>query len=364
MEGAKGGEEKGPSTNTDTTQGTNQITEDAFDSNMNPPPAEQQRADSQALPSSARCANCSASSTSTSHLLRCTSGREMCVTCSQGLRDCKGCYDLIDVGDAISTHRVCNCTYCLPCFNRFWRSALKARKGYPPRCCDIGQGLNMDGKESFLDQEVLDTYRERDAEWRATEPIYCASETCGKFLRDRWVGMDFNGAATCNDCNVDTCMRCRQLMSSHMNNTCPPDTTIVTDKTLEPGDWPVHRCPNCRALVTKHEDYGGCDDLTCAFCKTQLCADCGKNLEECVHRDPWPEDIDEDSDEEAEEEEGDDDEDEEKEHDEDTAGDDEEAAGNGQDAAENGGVVARTDEDAKGSDEDVEGVAAADAIDQ
>lgn len=231
-----------------------------------------------------RCGKCYATIQDPANLSECISGRKVCYKCAAGLKRCNSCHDYLDQGIIAKPGPYCNCYFCGECFNDFWRSGLTDRQDYPPRCCYRGVGLNLNNFEGIMEPEILARYNERHPEWTARLPIHCAS--CGMFMCDAYSRPTSTDPVTCYLCKLDTCAKCRQLMTLHTGDRCPQDPPSVDQDT---GDYPTHRCPTCRGLVTKLVEMidgvkvdAACDHLTCVICNTDLCANCGNTLHRCT----------------------------------------------------------------------------------
>lgn len=96
-------------------------------------------------------------------------------------------------------------------------------------------------------------------------PVYCANQSCGKFVSARCVeGTD----AICPYCSQETCIPCRQKSHDYL---CVEDPTLK--KYRMKYRWQI--CPHCKATVERTE---GCKVISCR-CGRAFCYRCGISLE-------------------------------------------------------------------------------------
>ncbi|ETI28421.1 hypothetical protein G647_00870 [Cladophialophora carrionii CBS 160.54] len=197
---------------------------------------------------------------------------------------------------------------------------------FPPKCCAKPLRISVWG--SMLEPDILDRYKEIEAEFSTNRPLYCASPKCSTFIPEgAMVPQDELGL--CPKCATSTCKHCRRLMDDHAvwdtaERICPKEEEGLT-KLYELGSekkW--KQCPTCLNMVEKTE---GCNHMDC-ICGVEFCYRCGNLFDEddaCeCELNTW--DNEDDGEEEEGDEDDDDDDDDEDgdEHDEDEESDEDE----------------------------------------
>ena len=181
---------------------------------------------------------------------------------------------------------------------------------FPPKCC--GKPLRISVWGSMLDSDVLDRYKEIEAEFSANRPLYCASRTCSAFIPDIEYLPDHD-EGVCQECLKVTCKRCRKSMDDHNiwdadMRVCPADDADVTALYALGSEKKWKQCPTCLNMVERIE---GCNHMDC-ICGVEFCYRCGKlfDEEDACDCDPnsWDEEEEVDEDEDEDEENEDDDE--------------------------------------------------------
>ncbi|EXJ64482.1 hypothetical protein A1O7_00818 [Cladophialophora yegresii CBS 114405] len=190
---------------------------------------------------------------------------------------------------------------------------------FPPKCC--GKPLRISVWGTMLEPDILERYKEIEAEFSANRPLYCASPQCSTFIPEgAMVPQDELGL--CPKCATATCRKCRRLMDDHAvwdvaERICPKEEEGLT-KLYELGSekkW--KQCPTCLNMVEKTD---GCNHMDC-ICGVEFCYRCGNLFDEddvceCELNTWGPEDDGEEEDEEDDDDEEVDEEDEEDDEDE------------------------------------------------
>ncbi|OAP59450.1 hypothetical protein AYL99_06748 [Fonsecaea erecta] len=217
--------------------------------------------------------------------------------------ECTVCFEEHQPGELVILHH-CHCAYCLPCLNQAFRVACKDRASFPPRCHNVP--LRISALGSVLDDDVVERYKEIEAEFGAHRPFYCAAPECSAFIPEN-NHCSHQGVAVCPRCHHTTCTTCKRLESDHpawdtdaKKRECPAEEEDVV-KLFELGveeEW--SQCPTCGNMVEKTE---GCKHMDCV-CGVEFCYVCGTLFDENSRCGCHDEEDEEDEEEEEEEEEG------------------------------------------------------------
>ncbi|KAF2422425.1 hypothetical protein EJ08DRAFT_571527, partial [Tothia fuscella] len=160
--------------------------------------------------------------------------------------------------------------YCHDCLRDLFESSMTDAELFPPRCCrkaiptqKIGHLFTSDFRQRFM---------ARKAKLTSSNPLYCSSKVCSKFIGLEKVS---NKNATCPDCKSITCTLCKG--TAHSSLSCPidPDTQQVEELGKQEG-WKT--CPGCSNLIGHRF---GCWHMTCR-CGHQFCYLCTKKWKSCT----------------------------------------------------------------------------------
>ncbi|KAJ7127555.1 hypothetical protein C8R43DRAFT_931586 [Mycena crocata] len=102
---------------------------------------------------------------------------------------------------------------------------------------------------------------------------YCPSPDCEMVYRPNGTGSSFQ----CPSCLINICPTCN--VESHEGMTCAEHQDNINGGLAALARWReknnVKPCPNCHADIEKS---GGCNHMTCFFCKTHICWICLKTF--------------------------------------------------------------------------------------
>ncbi|KAJ5948025.1 hypothetical protein N7466_001040 [Penicillium verhagenii] len=146
----------------------------------------------------------------------------------------------------------CGHEFCKDCIRSMFLGAIKDEELYPPRCC--GQIVPPGVALRVLNYEELREFGARAVEWTAKDRLYCAEQTCSKFIPPYAIRDEIG---TCPSCYQRTHLTCRSL--EHPGVDCPMDEALQRVLEIAKGeDW--RRCFHCQAMV---ELDHGCNHITC-----------------------------------------------------------------------------------------------------
>jgi hypothetical protein len=164
----------------------------------------------------------------------------------------------------------CGDRWCVDCLNDNYRAALKNRKDFPPKCCDIP--LDHESIQDFLDEGILVELATKIDEYNDADPVYCQTPKCtGGYIpksriKGQWAG--------CQVCSQSTCVECKGPASEHLEPQIHPKPLSKLDEDLATREgW--KRCPGCKNMVERSE---GCNFMTCE-CGHNFCYQCGGSLQ-------------------------------------------------------------------------------------
>ena len=95
---------------------------------------------------------------------------------------------------------------------------------------------------------------------------WCPKENCGNHVRAE------NADAkklTCDKCGTEICFLCREQW--HEGLTCEEATSGELKAWVDKNKKNVSFCPVCRTFIEKN---GGCNHMTCGFCRYEFCWAC------------------------------------------------------------------------------------------
>lgn len=214
---------------------------------------------------------------------------------------CTACMEDFKLDDLVNL--VCACRYCIPCLNAAFRAGCATVASFPPKCC--GKPLRISVWGTMLEDDILERYKEIEAEFSTNRPLYCAFQKCSGFIPES-EHLDAHDVGVCNRCKNSTCKRCRYLMDDHPcwdveRRICPADDPNLTALYALGNEKKWKQCPTCLNMVERTE---GCNHMDCV-CGVEFCYRCGKLFDEddACDCDPNLWDEEEDFDEEDEEDE-------------------------------------------------------------
>lgn len=182
------------------------------------------------------------------------------------------------------------CSECAPTvFSKLFEAALQHEINYPPTWGSAV--LNFDDFQHLFTPELARAWRARirESETPVRHRVYCQQKPlvdiskagpndanfCNHFIGETAI----EGVAQCRSCGSWTCLNCRCLLESPMqDHDCikPEDDESIAsldDAAGQGEEW--QQCPNpaCSVKCTLGD---GCNSITCHFCSTQFCNLCGK----------------------------------------------------------------------------------------
>ncbi|OAL23128.1 hypothetical protein AYO22_06621 [Fonsecaea multimorphosa] len=177
-------------------------------------------------------------------------------------KECAVCFEEHQPGELVVLHH-CQCAYCLPCLNQAFRIGCKDRASFPPKCHKVP--LRISALGSVLEPDVVERYKQIEAEFGAHRPFYCALLKCSAFIpeTDHLPQQEVASDHTVWDIDVK-------------KRTCPAEEEDVI-KLYELGnekEW--RQCPTCGNMVEKTE---GCEHMDCV-CGVEFCYVCGALFDE------------------------------------------------------------------------------------
>lgn len=169
----------------------------------------------------------------------------------------------------------CGDYYDIPCITDLFQSAMRDESLYPPRCCR--QNIPFSQVQPHLSRNLATQFQEKSRELGTLNRVYCARQTCSRFLgplSETLFGATVYDCSAPN-CETRTCARCRGQYDGWMHM-CQRDQGAehVLDLGRTEG-WA--RCPGCSQLI---ELDMGCYHMTCR-CRTEFCYLCKERWKTC-----------------------------------------------------------------------------------
>ncbi|KAI5997299.1 hypothetical protein F5J12DRAFT_725270, partial [Pisolithus orientalis] len=169
----------------------------------------------------------------------------------------------------------CGHYYDIPCITDLLRTATHDESLFPPRCCR--QNIPFDEVQSHLSRALVTEFREKSKEFGTLSRVYCARQTCSRFLGPLTQTTSGTTVYDCPapHCGTRTCANCRGQYNE-ATHTCRHDQGA--ERVLELGraeGWV--RCPGCSQLI---ELEIGCFHMTCR-CRTEFCYLCEARWKTC-----------------------------------------------------------------------------------
>ena len=175
----------------------------------------------------------------------------------------------------------CGHAYCQECLNRLFRIGTSNRASWPPKCCGGNLGIEIEGIQTHLDEDILIRYVTVSEEYGDRNPIYCANKRCSHYFEQTRISNKQGKFIQCSECDTQTCTECKQNSTEHIGlnqTTCKEIQDLMTaedQKLANSKRW--KQCPGCRNLV---ERIDGCSHMSCG-CGVDFCYDCG------IKREGW-----------------------------------------------------------------------------
>ncbi|KAI6006746.1 hypothetical protein EDC04DRAFT_2582872, partial [Pisolithus marmoratus] len=169
----------------------------------------------------------------------------------------------------------CGHYYDIPCITDLFQSATRDESLYPPRCCR--QDIPLSQVQPHLSRDLLTQFQEKSREFGTLNRVYCARQTCSRFLGPLTETMFGVKVYDCSapDCGTRTCANCRGQYDGWMH-TCRQDQGAEHVLNLGRTEgWA--RCPGCSQLI---ELNMGCYHMTCR-CRTEFCYVCSARWKTC-----------------------------------------------------------------------------------
>ncbi|KAI6135278.1 hypothetical protein EV401DRAFT_519889 [Pisolithus croceorrhizus] len=185
---------------------------------------------------------------------------------------CVVCMDLIR-GSEIRAP--CGHYYGIPCIIDLFQNATRDESLFPPRCCR--QNIPFDRVQTHLSRALVAEFQEKSREFGTVTRVYCARQTCSRFLGPLIQNTSGTTVYDCPapNCETRTCANCRGQYDERTHS-CQQDRGA--EQVLELGraeGWA--RCPGCSQLI---ELDMGCFHMTCR-CRTEFCYLCKERWKTC-----------------------------------------------------------------------------------
>ncbi|KAI6145752.1 hypothetical protein EDD17DRAFT_129344 [Pisolithus thermaeus] len=169
----------------------------------------------------------------------------------------------------------CGHHYDIPCITDLFQSSMRDESLYPPRCCR--QNIPFSQVQPHLSRNLVTQFQEKSRELGTLKRVYCARQTCSRFLgplTETLFGVTVYDCSAPN-CGTRTCASCRGQYDGWMH-TCQRDQGAEHVLNLGRTEgWA--RCPGCSQLI---ELNMGCYHMTCR-CRTEFCYLCRARWKTC-----------------------------------------------------------------------------------
>ncbi|KAI6112099.1 hypothetical protein EDD16DRAFT_1178355 [Pisolithus croceorrhizus] len=169
----------------------------------------------------------------------------------------------------------CGHHYDIPCITDLFQSSTRDESLYPPRCCR--QIIPFSQVQPHLSRNLVTQFQEKSKELGTLNRVYCARQTCSRFLgplTETLFGVTVYDCSAPN-CGTRTCASCRGQYDGWMH-TCQRDQGAEHVLNLGRTEgWA--RCPGCSQLI---ELNMGCYHMTCR-CRTEFCYLCRARWKTC-----------------------------------------------------------------------------------
>ncbi|KAI6150011.1 hypothetical protein EDD17DRAFT_1197334 [Pisolithus thermaeus] len=169
----------------------------------------------------------------------------------------------------------CGHHYDIPCITDLFQSSTRDESLYPPRCCR--QNIPFSQVQPHFSRDLVTQFQEKSRELGTLNRVYCARQTCSRFLgplTETLFGVTVYDCSAPN-CGTRTCASCRGQYDGWMH-TCRRDQGAEHVLNLGHTEgW--SRCPGCSQLI---ELDMGCYHMTCR-CRTEFCYLCRARWKTC-----------------------------------------------------------------------------------
>ncbi|KAI6138444.1 hypothetical protein EDD17DRAFT_394987 [Pisolithus thermaeus] len=188
---------------------------------------------------------------------------------------CRVCIVCQDPVQGPGIRAPCGHYYDIPCIIDLFQSATCDESLYPPRCCK--QNIPFFQVQPHFPRALMTQFREKSREFSTLNRVYCAQQTCSRFLGPRTDTTSGTAVYCCPspNCKTSTCGSCKGRYDGWMH-TCRQDQG--SEQVLGLGNiegWA--RCPGCSQVV---ELSMGCYHMTCR-CRTEFCYLCRAKWKMC-----------------------------------------------------------------------------------
>jgi len=163
-----------------------------------------------------------------------------------------------------------NHSYCKACMTTFLRTANKDVSLFPLTCCE--DPIDVSIGKWCLKKKEYDTLQVRQEEAQARNKMYCPK--CNIFINLDTVSHEFTYVCKCKTL---LCLTCKAKY--HPGITCKENRKKIEleDQSTQSflkliKNEKLQQCPTCKVTV---ELVKGCNHMTCSFCKTDFCYQCG-----------------------------------------------------------------------------------------
>ncbi|KAI6126685.1 hypothetical protein F5141DRAFT_1248096, partial [Pisolithus sp. B1] len=165
--------------------------------------------------------------------------------------------------------------YDIPCITDLFQSSTRDESLYPPRCCR--QNIPFSQVQPHFSRDLVTQFQEKSRELGTLNRVYCARQTCSRFLgplTETLFGVTVYDCSAPN-CGTRTCASCRGQYDG-WTHTCRRDQGAEHVLNLGHTEgW--SRCPGCSQLI---ELGMGCYHMTCR-CRTEFCYLCRARWKTC-----------------------------------------------------------------------------------
>nr|VWO99619.1 Uncharacterized protein [Ganoderma boninense] len=151
---------------------------------------------------------------------------------------------------------------------------------FPQACCR--RPIPLTSIWGHLSDRLQSTFEEKRREFTAQNRVYCAKQSCSRFLaaqQDRSPALRDQPSRKCPapGCGTITCLRCKNEVKPSTKHRCA-DSEVDKPALKLARDVGWARCPGCAAMIELNR---GCYHMTCR-CKTQFCYRCSARWKTCA----------------------------------------------------------------------------------
>ena len=94
--------------------------------------------------------------------------------------------------------------YCKKCLTNIFEIFISGASRFPPQCCK--NLIRVEKCYTLLPSELVENFYIKMEEISTTNPIYCSSPSCAKFIQPTQIKDDIG---TCSSCGKKTCALCK-----------------------------------------------------------------------------------------------------------------------------------------------------------